>query len=152
MRTPFSCLRIPLCDSTGSSLIEAALVLPVLVLIVVGAIDFGRAFFIGVQVASAAQAGAAYGVQNFTDTAGMITAAKLNAPAVSSLAVSATFGCECHDGSAVVLSCTVSPVCPMNVLNYAEVTASTVYTPILPYPGIPATLSVQSKTRIRSSQ
>ena len=139
-------------NCAGTSLIELALVLPVLVLILAGAVDFGRAYVLALQVASAAQAGAAYGNQSFTDTVGMIAAAKLNAPGIPTLSVSATFGCECHDGSGVVVSCTSAPVCAQNVLNYAEVTASTPYTPILPYPGIPSTLNLKSKTRVRSSQ
>jgi Flp pilus assembly protein TadG len=139
-------------DRKGSSLVECAVVLPVLLLLMVGSIDFGRAYFISIQVASAAQAGAAYGVQSFTDTAGMITAAKLNAPSVPSMTTVATFGCECHDGSSSSALCTSNPTCPQNVLNYADVTTTAVYTPMLPYPGIPAAINLRSEVRMRVSQ
>ena len=139
-------------DRQGSSLVECAVVLPVLILLMVGAIDFGKAYFLSIQVASAAQAGAAYGVTNFTDTAGMVTAARLNAPAVPSMTTVATFGCECHDGSATSASCTSNPTCPQNVLNYVDVTTTATYTPMLPYPGIPASINLRSEVRMRVSQ
>ena len=44
-------------ERQGSSLVEFAIVLPVLILLMVGAIDLGKAYFLGIQVASAAQAG-----------------------------------------------------------------------------------------------
>ena len=139
-------------ETSGSSLVECAVVLPVLILLMVGAIDFGRAYFIDIQVASAAQAGAAYGVQNFTDTGGMVTAAKLNAPSVPGIMAVATFGCECHDGSSFSSSCTSNPICPQNILNYADVVTTATYTPMLPYPGIPASISLRSEVRMRVSQ
>ncbi len=139
-------------EQRGSSLLECAIVLPLLILLLVGAIDFGRAYFLSIQVASAAQAGAAYGVQSFTDTAGMVTAAKLNAPSVPSMTTVATFGCECHDASASSVSCSSNPTCPQNVVNYADVTTSATYTPMLPYPGIPASIALRSEVRMRVSQ
>ena len=151
-KSPVDAIRLFLNEKSGSSLVECAVVLPLLILLMVGAIDFGRAYFISIQVASAAQAGAAYGVQNFTDTAGMITAAKLNAPAVPAMTTVAAFGCECHDGSASSGSCTSNPSCPQNVLNYADVTTTATYTPMLPYPGIPASISLRSEVRMRVSQ
>lgn len=139
-------------ERDGNSLVECAIALPVLVLLLVGVVDFGRAYFIDIQVASAARAGAAYGVQSFTDTAGMVTAAKVNAPSIPSLSAVATFGCECHDGSATSVSCRTNPSCPQNVVNYAEVTTIATYTTLLPYPGIPPSIKMQSTVRMRVSQ
>ncbi len=46
----------------GQDLVEFALVLPLLLLIVVGVMDLGRAFFAAIAVANVAREGARYGV------------------------------------------------------------------------------------------
>jgi Flp pilus assembly protein TadG len=64
--SPLDALR----GERGSSLIELALILPVLLLMLVGSIDFGRAFFVAIEVSSAAEAGVDYGIQQAADTSG----------------------------------------------------------------------------------
>jgi Flp pilus assembly protein TadG len=66
----------------GSSLIEMAFIMPLLLLILFGVVDFGRAYYLAIEVAGAARAGAVYGSQYPTDTVGMTNATKLNAPDV----------------------------------------------------------------------
>jgi Flp pilus assembly protein TadG len=67
--------RSPYPDTEGSSFIELAIVLPVFFLMFVPAVDTGRALYAYIEVASAAQAGAAYGLQNPSDASGMQNAA-----------------------------------------------------------------------------
>lgn len=133
----------------GSSILETALVMPVLLVLVMGTVDFGRAYYVAIEVASAAHAGAVYGIQNPTDTAGMEAASKLDAPDISALTPVATYGCECSDGSAAVASCTAPPACTYNYVNYVSVTTTTIYTPLVPYPGIPHSLTLTSTARMR---
>ncbi|SEC14234.1 TadE/TadG family type IV pilus assembly protein [Terriglobus roseus] len=137
---------------SGSSLLEAALVAPVLILILVAAYDFGRAYVVGIQLSSATQAGALYGMQTPTDITGVVAAANLNATGITGITTTATFGCECSDGSSVVAGCAAGPVCAFNVLNYVDVISTTTYTPILRYPGIPASIAMRSESRVRSAQ
>jgi TadE-like protein len=47
-------------EQSGQSLVELALALPVLLLILLGLADFGRAFYYTTAIASAARAGAEY--------------------------------------------------------------------------------------------
>jgi Flp pilus assembly protein TadG len=138
-----------LCED-GSSIVETALLMPFLLLLLTGAIDLGRAYFMAIEVSSAAEAGALYGTQNSSDTAGMVTAATLDAPEVSNLASVATYGCECSDGSSVSASCISLPLCTYNVVNFVEVDTSATYTSILPYPGIPTTIALTAKARMRA--
>jgi Flp pilus assembly protein TadG len=51
-------------DEAGQSLVEFALALPVLLLILLGLADFGRAFFYTTAIANAARAGAEYAAKN----------------------------------------------------------------------------------------
>lgn len=55
-------------DERGQSLVEVALAMPVLILILVGILDLGRAYFTYVTIADAAAEGAAYGALHPGDT------------------------------------------------------------------------------------
>ena len=135
----------------GSSLVELALVLPLLLLILVVLVDLGRAYYYAISISSAAHAGAVYGIQNPTDVSGMEVAASSNASDISSLTTSASYGCECHDGSSVVASCSAPPSCAQNYVNYVTVTTKATFTPILPYPGMPSSFTLQQSARLRSA-
>src|SRR5580658_8622837 len=102
-------------DERGASLVELAFVLPLFPLLLFGAIDFARAFYLSVEVAGAAQAAALYGSQSPTDTTGMQNAAQDDAPNVPNLSVTtATYGCECSDGTSYSANCSVKPACSSN--------------------------------------
>ena len=55
----------------GQSLVELALTFTILMALIAGVIDFGRAFFTWVALRDAAQEGALYGSTNPTDTVGI---------------------------------------------------------------------------------
>jgi Flp pilus assembly protein TadG len=135
----------------GSSLIECALILPVFTLLLAGAVDFGRAWYMNLEISSAAEAGALYGIRNSTDVAGMNAAASLDAPDVQAMQVNSTYGNECSDGSSAVPLATATPVCSANVVFYVEVNAQASYKPILNYPGLPASFALAAKSRMRTS-
>lgn len=127
----------------GSSLVEMAIMLPFLLLLVIGVIDFGRAYYDSIEVASAARAGAQYGVINPTDTTGMIAAAKSDtASDISTLTATAADGCMCSDGSGASASCGTTPSCTSGTrqVNYVQVNTSYTFKPYLPWPGIPASI------------
>ncbi|MFT4111379.1 TadE/TadG family type IV pilus assembly protein [Silvibacterium sp.] len=138
-------------DTGGSSLIEAALVMPALLFLLAGAADFGRAYSIANEVSAAAHAGALYGIHNLSDTAGMADAVTADASDLPGLTTTTTYGCECFDGTSVVAGCTTPPTtCTQNYVNYVKVTASDTYTPIFPYPGIPSSIVLQNTVILRS--
>src|ERR1700722_2857907 len=64
--------------AAGQSLVELALVLPILLLLMIGIIEVGRFAYYSILVSNAARAGAQYGAQglvNAADAAGIQTAA-----------------------------------------------------------------------------
>lgn len=136
----------------GSSLIETALVTPILVLLLVAAVDFGNAYCARIAVTSAAEAGALYGVQNPGDIAGMILAAKLDGVNLLTMVPTVSYGCECSDGSGASTLCTSSPACATNVVNYVEVNTVATFTPLMPYPGVAKLLTLKGKARMRVAQ
>ena len=144
----------------GSSLVEVAIAVPMLMLVLAGAIGFGRAYYLANELAGAAEAGAVYGSQNITDTTGMVNVAKLDAPNVSGLNTpTATWGCECSDGSQRSASCGTAPTsCSGTVVYYATVTASVTYTPPLAWAwnwngkkAIPSSMSISRSATMRSA-
>jgi Flp pilus assembly protein TadG len=135
----------------GSQLIEMALVSPVLIVILFAAVDFGRAFFLNMEVASAAEAGAMYGLQHPSDTSGMSAAASLNAPDLGALTSSASYGSECSDGSSSAGPGAALPNCALDIVQYVEVSTAASYRPLLVYPGLQSLFSFTGKSRMRTS-
>jgi Flp pilus assembly protein TadG len=138
-------------SEAGSSMVEMAIFLPLLLLLLMGVADFGRAYYLAIEVAGAARAGAVYGEQNITDTTGMQNAAKLNSPDVSGLIAAGSWGCECSDGTASSASCSTTPTCSVNVVYYAKVTATATYHPIMPWKGINSPITITRSTTMRSA-
>jgi Flp pilus assembly protein TadG len=151
-RARFRLLR----DEHGASLVELALLLPLFLLLMFGAVDIGRAFYLSIELTGAAHAAAMYGAQHPTDTAGMTTAAQDDAPNVPSLSVGTpTYGCECADGSSYGASCPTS--CPNNINTVwrVNVKVSATYTTLFPWHwaamgSIPSSFSLSSSAAMRS--
>lgn len=137
-------------SEAGNSLVEVALFLPLLFLLLMGVVDFGRVYYLANEVAGAAHAGAVYGSQDIIDTTGMQNAAKLDAPDVSGLTATPSWGCECSDGSNASASCIRIPTCSVNVVYYATVTASATYKPIMPWKGIGSSFTITRSATMRS--
>jgi Flp pilus assembly protein TadG len=137
----------------GASLVEVALMLPFLGLLLLGVIDFGRAYYLSIEVQDAAEAGALYGSQNPTDAAGMESAAKADATNVSGMTATATYGCECSDGSGQQSPCpSTPPTCSVNVVNYVTVTTTATYTPLFHtwmWPGLPKSITLNGSAKMR---
>lgn len=141
----------------GSALIELALILPLILLLFMGAVDLGRAFYYSNAVAKAAESGALYGSQNPTDTSGMVLtsdnamqAAFNSAQDMSGVNATASYGCECSNGSGLSASCTSAPACTSNQVYYVTVTANATYKTLLPWPGIPSSYNLSSTVTMRS--
>jgi Flp pilus assembly protein TadG len=138
-------------EHSGSSLVELALLVPLFVLLLAGSVDLGRACYAAIEVSAAANAGAEYGVHKPTDTAGMQQAALLNGANLSGLSTSASWGCECSDGSSASVSCAARPNCSVNIVRYVLVTTSMTYQPALGFPGIPSSLALEGSARLRAA-
>lgn len=139
-------------EDRASSLIECALLLPVLILILLGSADIGRAWYINLELSAAAEAGALYGVQNPADVSGMQAAAILDAPDLSALSSTASYGTECSDGTSVTSATLPVPTCSVNAVTYVEVATTTQYKPYLTYPGMGSVWTLAGKAHMRTTQ
>ena len=143
---------------------ELAILLPMLILLLLGAMDFGRVFYKAMAVTHAAEAGVQYGAQSVGksfDTSGMTSAAAAAATDITGFSAtayppgSAQNPCECWSASSgtetVMPTCTSSCPSPSVVRIYATVTGTAVFTTVVPYPGIPHTVPI-TRTAWRRAQ
>ena len=126
--------------SRGQSIVEFALLTPVLVLVLALAADFGRAMTAYITISSAAREGASYGAMSLTqstDTAGMQAAALADAPSIWGVAPTVTI---INTGAGTKDSWNYA---------YVEVQVNYTFSPIIPIPPIPTTVSMNRVVRMR---
>lgn len=94
----------------GAVAVEMAILLPLLLLILVGTMEFGRVFNVQVSMTQAAREGARYAAIHYKDTNLNVTAATLAAaPSLSGLPVGVTNNAgSCTSGSNVTVTTKVS--------------------------------------------
>jgi len=153
MRNKWSSKRFA--RNRGSAIAELSVALPILTLVMLGAVDFARVWVQSSAVENAAHAGAQYGAQTTShagDTSGIYSAVMddLNASAVSaeSFDVHSQKYCECNDGTAV--DCDTGTCATGGVLMYVRVRVNSSFTTLIDYPGLPHTIDVSREARLRA--
>ena len=140
MKAKFAHLRC----TRGATVIEFALLLPVLLLMVVGAIDFGTFIHQKMQLQSAARAGAQFAAQSdatISDTAGIALAvAGASELDFTGVTTTTTQFCSCSDGieSAPDGTGICTGTCAGGELPglYVRVNVAGQFTPLFPIRGI----------------
>lgn len=145
---------------SGQTLLEVALLTPLLLLMLLGVIEMGRYAYIGILVGNAARAGAAYGAQSLpqsADTAGIQAAAdndfQNNGQIVSALTVASAASCGCDDAGTIAPAACVGTGAGTCVSGHwvvmVSVTASGTFSALFSYPGIPASMAISRTCTIR---
>ena len=136
--------------TSGQSVVELALLIPVLIALLVVVSDLARVFYVFIEVSDAARAGAQYGGQNRTSSADFATMQQRATNAASDItgmtAVASNF-CTCSDGGAVV-SCTNSG-CVSTIHLYVSVVTNTTFTTLYLFPGIPSSVALQGSAIVQ---
>lgn len=158
----------------GQSLLEVALLTPLLLLLALGVIEFGRYAYIAILVGNAAHAGASYGAEGLAqsaDTVGIQQTAdndfQNNGQSVSNLTVTSSTTCGCDSSgtisqqtslcstqsnpsiSTTIASCTTGGG---HWVVMVSVDASGTFTSLFSYPGIPPSLTIDRTATIRVAQ
>jgi Flp pilus assembly protein TadG len=153
-------------SQSGQALLEVALLMPLLLALVIGAIELGRYAYISILVGNAARAGAAYGAQGLAlsaDTTGITTAAdndfQNNGQLVSNLTVTSSTSCGCDSAgttTSAACSTTTNPSAGTCVAGHwvvmLSVTASGTFNSLFNFPGIPMSITVSKTSTIRVVQ
>lgn len=132
-------------SETGASLVEFAIVAPLLALLLLGVIDFGRYMQIADVVTNAARAGVQYGAQTIgtaSDTVGMQNAALSDAQGLAGMTAQASYWCT--------PSCAVPPVGRRIV--YVQVTTTGTFQSLFHYPGLPTSVRVSDNAIMQVAQ
>jgi Flp pilus assembly protein TadG len=151
-------IRKILHNQSGGALVETALTAPVLLLMVLGLVEFGRVGYIAVQTSNAARAAVSYGSQNqitASDTNGMQLAAQTEASGLASqnvnLSVNAVGNCSCSspDTSTTPFACSgaSTALCPdpSFVEQTLNVTVTATFDPIIHAGNFPGTFSITGR-------
>lgn len=158
---------LPAESERGASLVEMAFLLPLLVFLLVGAIDFGRAYYLKIEIMNAARAGVQYACQSTktaADTTGIENAATADAVDVTTLTfpTAPTLACQCvpnTGGTGTTTSCT-SPSCTSGTNHFVEwvtVYTQASYTPLIRWGwsalgmnlGIPSSMALKGQAVMR---
>src|SRR5580704_18412541 len=135
---------------SGQTVVELAMLLPLLLVLCVGAIEIGRYAYFDILIANAARAGAQYGAQSLIQAAdlnGIIAAAQNDGLTTMNITTSQECGCV----STALAGCPSGAVCPLPLV-YVQVTATETYSSLFKYPGIPKTMKLTSTVMMRVSQ
>lgn len=140
----------------GQAFVELALILPLCLLLLVGAAELGRLAYASIEVSNAARAGVAYGAQSHitaSDIAGIQLAATQDAPDVSSLSATATISCTCTDGTTITCSDGATRCAsPARVLEYVKVNTTAPIDTVFHLPAIPNSVTMRGQAIMRVEQ
>ena len=164
-------------SDSGQSLIELALLTPLLLSMIIGIVEMGRYASMSLTIGNAARAGAAFGAQSTTDAGdpggpgpnGLIEKAALDdltdlpggltCPAGSGAScVTPTFVCGCDTGGTVIPTTETNAACAVtcNVGSHlvvsVQVTVTGKFNSLFTWPGIPASLTITKTATERVSQ
>ncbi len=142
-------------EESGASLVEFALVAPVLILLLVGMIEIGRFAYYAILAANAARAGVAYGAQNVQtalDTTGIKNAVIADGQSLAnwSAANAITVKQLCSvNGGTPTLCVTGSSGPAAGTVYYVSVQVTGTFKSLLSYPGLPPSLPVSGNAIMR---
>lgn len=136
----------------AQSLVELTLVVPLFILLLIGSAELARVAWAWVLTANAARAGAAYGSQSVItakDQPGIQAVAASDGVNLTNLTTTRTLSCACSNGNAIT-SCTATALsdcpAPATIFNYVQVNTSSTVTPLVHYPGLPRTFTVNGQS------
>jgi len=131
----------------GQSMVEVAVVAPVLVLLLLAAADFGRIFYTNVALNNAVRAGAQYGSQSRVTAAnatGIRNAVTTDASNITLSGTPSVSQCTCISGSNVAVCTSTYPCSDNPGATFVTVTASATFKTIAHIPGVASSTTMTS--------
>lgn len=145
-------MRLAVRDDLGQSMVELALLLPILVFGLIGGADLGRAFALQLAIQNGARAGAEAYAINFAPTPAMAGARALDeitrTPGINisdpSLVIDTPSRPTHTDGSLCTTTPTIADPC------FYTVTVQYTFRTIVPWPFVPNTANFNRSTTVRT--
>jgi len=129
----------------GGALAETAMTAPLLIVLVVGSVEFARVAYASIEVVNAARAGVTYGARSglfASDAAGITWAATHDGVNIPGMTVAAPIlGYTCSDGNAPTGT---PPACSgtAHLIETVTVQTQVKMNPLIHVPGLPATYTL----------
>ncbi|MGC2162892.1 MAG: TadE/TadG family type IV pilus assembly protein [Silvibacterium sp.] len=127
-------------------MVELALILPIFVVLLVGAAEIARVEYASIEVSNAAMAGVQYGGQDATtaaDTTGIQNAAQSDAANITLGTTTTSYSCICSDGTGS--TCQPTDCSGSNIETILTVQTQTSFNPIIHLPGLPTTFTLRGQ-------
>lgn len=140
---------------TGQSVLEIALLAPMLLLMLVGTIEIGRYAYFAIEATNAARAGVQYGTQSLIDSkdvAGIKAAASNDAPDLIQLNVTAKDLCACSSNPSHYVGCPAQRCGAGHPVVFLQVNTTAQVPSLFHYPGLPATFTANGQAIMRVAQ
>ncbi len=134
----------------GSSLIETAMLLPVVVLLGLGGLDFSRVYVTGAQLEAAAAAAAAEAARRPEEPEAARALALENLPSDAEPQVSIEIVCACPGVPSTWIACEQTRCEAADRRRYARAVASATFHTVGRYPGVPARSRLKRERFVRS--
>lgn len=135
----------------GSVAVEMAVATPVLLVLMMGAWDFGRAMQQRARLESAANAGVMYGARSTArsvDAAGITNAVRADAnDTKNALTIASSAYCACTGGAQVACSASCGSETPR---YYVAVTVQSHFDTMFPYPFVPTSYTLKGDATMRA--
>ncbi len=156
LRNAWRCTRSLSTEDSGSSLLELAFLMPVFLMMLVGAAEMGRVAYYAIEVSSAARAGAEYAAQNHataTNTTNIALAASTDAVNTGGVTATSTTSCSCTSGTTITCS-NAGTLCtsPGRIEEFVQVNTSATISPIFNSPGLPLSYALSGHATMRVEQ
>lgn len=139
---------------TGQTLLELALLLPLLLLLLVGLFEVGRFAYYSIEVSNAARAAVQYGAQSLADskdTVGLTQAARNDSADLSGITVTPTTLCACSETPSAYVPCPAL-ACAGHPVVFLQVDTNANITPLFHYPGFPVVFTANGHAIMRVAQ
>jgi Flp pilus assembly protein TadG len=132
---------------SGSVAVSTALIAPVLILMMCGVVDLGRATYDATSLTGAVRVGAQYALRFPNDKAGIKQAVQSASTLSGTVVADPVQFCECPDGTSS--SCTTSSCGTATLRRFVRVSATLPFSKIMPSSSIvvPSTLSAEAVVR-----
>lgn len=134
-------------NNEATSAVEFALIAPVILILLIGTMEFGMYIHEKMLLQNTASTVANYIYEMQDDENALEVANETYTGRDASLTLTTEFSCQCSDG--------IAAECPIDCgesdveRRFVSVSLSGAFTPIFPYPGLPENIAMNTNVRIR---
>jgi Flp pilus assembly protein TadG len=136
----------------GASMVEFAILAPVMIFLAIGMIDTGRYAYYSILAANAARAGAQYGsldLEHVSQNTAIAAAATADAQSLAQFATTPTCLVAVNNGTMTSCPTNNSGSLTTGSVYYVQVVTTGSFHPLFPYPGIPNPVTVTGSSTMR---